>query len=313
MNYALLGTKIAIDDRDSAELQTRFSELLRQFDRTAPTTIYIGDLHKLTKKLIQAGELTLAGKLVKTISNKQIAHDATDAQRIFIQTRIAYYTATNNRKKLMECYMEQDRIYARLLTEQRDSRKYTRELIDLANQLQQEQEIIMRRREELIRQARIDPLTGLPNSYASNINMDGEFENAYRERIAFAAGILDMDGLKAHNDRFGHDAGDELIRDLAKAMNALAEDPRIFTARYGGDEFLVVCTGMSDKEIRNALSRIHENTSASFSVGICNDIPREKQRPWDYLVASDKALYQVKNRKHGNKQTGDIRICHISS
>lgn len=311
MNYALLGTKIAIDDSDPSILKVRFGELLRQFDRTAPATIYIGDLHKLVKRLIQAGEVTLAGKLVRTISTKQIAHDATEAQRIFIQTRIAYYTAARNSRKLMECYMEQDRVYARLLTEQRDSRKYTKELITLANDLQKEQEIITRRQEELIRQARIDPLTGLPNRYASNIHMDGEFENAYRDDVAFAAGILDMDGLKAHNDRYGHDAGDELIRDLAKAMEGIAEDPRIFTARYGGDEFLVVCLGMTDREIRAALSDIGKNSTASFSVGICNGIPTGKQKPWDYLAASDKALYRIKNKKSRRQKTGDISICHL--
>ena len=310
MNYALLETKIAIDDGDPAQLMTKFREMLKQLDRTAPTTIYIGDLYKLTKKLIQAGELDLAGKLVKAISTKQIARDATDAQRIFIQTGIAYYTAAGNRKKLTECYMDQDRVFARLLAEQRDSRQYTKELISLANDLQKEQEIITSRREELIRQARIDPLTGLPNRYASNIHMDVEFEKAREEGVAFAAGILDMDGLKAHNDRYGHDAGDELICDLAKAMEALAEDPRIFTARYGGDEFLVVCLGMTGREIRTALSRLRKNTVASFSIGVCNGIPAEKQKPWDYLVAADKALYQIKNKKRRREKTGDIRICH---
>lgn len=98
---------------------------------------------------------------------------------------------------------------------------------------------VQRERDELLAAALSDPLTGLDNRRSLLARADYEIVRHLRDRRSFAVVMVDLDGFKALNDRFGHDAGDELLCEVADALIAglRAQDT---VARLGGDEFCVL-------------------------------------------------------------------------
>ena len=99
---------------------------------------------------------------------------------------------------------------------------------------------LQKRRElRLIRQAKTDPLTALPNRTAFSEFLQKELTRALRYGRRFTLAIADLDGFKAINDSLGHPAGDELLRAVAGLLRAGRRTPDL-VARYGGDEFMVL-------------------------------------------------------------------------
>jgi diguanylate cyclase (GGDEF)-like protein len=84
-----------------------------------------------------------------------------------------------------------------------------------------------------------DPLTGVANRRALLVAADHEIARHRRAERPFAVVMVDLDGFKQVNDRFGHAAGDDLLRDVAAAL-AQAMRGQDTVARFGGDEFCVL-------------------------------------------------------------------------
>src|ERR1044071_4547755 len=84
-----------------------------------------------------------------------------------------------------------------------------------------------------------DPLTGLANRSLLALRLRHTIERARRDGGRCAVLYLDLDGFKLINDRFGHDAGDELLRRVARRMSRKLRDVDTL-ARLGGDEFVLV-------------------------------------------------------------------------
>ena len=91
--------------------------------------------------------------------------------------------------------------------------------------------------EQLRHQALHDPLTGLPNRAAAFDRLSAALA-ADGGRIGLC--YLDLDGFKGVNDRYGHDAGDELLVAVAERIGQVARDQDALAARIGGDEFIVL-------------------------------------------------------------------------
>jgi diguanylate cyclase (GGDEF)-like protein len=98
----------------------------------------------------------------------------------------------------------------------------------------------LRRERELLQHAAFsDPLTGLANRRLLMSTAAYEIARHHRSRNRFLVVMLDLDGFKLLNDRYGHAAGDQLLRDVADALTAsLRRQDTI--ARLGGDEFCVI-------------------------------------------------------------------------
>ena len=97
------------------------------------------------------------------------------------------------------------------------------------------------REQHLVRQADLDPLTGLANRAAFEKALATLAERDLRILVAFC----DIDDFKAINDEYGHDVGDDVLRSVAAAIGNIVRGDDI-VARFGGDEFAVVVTEVDD-------------------------------------------------------------------
>jgi diguanylate cyclase (GGDEF)-like protein len=108
-------------------------------------------------------------------------------------------------------------------------------------QLQKAQEKIKEQRDQLEQLATPDPLTGLKN----RLSLDQVIETAQnlfeRYGTTWSIILLDLDNFKAINDKHGHLKGDEVLVQVAKTLKAITRKTD-FTGRWGGEEFVVVCS-----------------------------------------------------------------------
>lgn len=117
-----------------------------------------------------------------------------------------------------------------------------------------------RERRALRATAMRDPLTGIANRRAFGERLRYEVARHTRQQHSFAVLALDLDGFKSVNDRFGHNAGDDLLRDVAAAIDsALREQDTV--ARVGGDEFNV----LAPETDRAGGERLADRVSAAVS------------------------------------------------
>ncbi len=122
-----------------------------------------------------------------------------------------------------------------------------------------------REREALRSLAHTDPLTGLPNRRGLQLELADALLRAGGERL-LGVFLLDLDGFKAVNDRFGHDAGDELLKQAAQRLRAPLRH-RDVVARLGGDEFVVMATDLpGDEEARRLGHKLLDAFSRPFVV-----------------------------------------------
>ena len=98
--------------------------------------------------------------------------------------------------------------------------------------------------QRLLHEATHDPLTGMPNRAAIFARLSGALEAARGASVGLC--YVDLDGFKAVNDRYGHQAGDELLVTVARRISETATAFGALAGRIGGDEFLVVAEAYAD-------------------------------------------------------------------
>ncbi len=91
--------------------------------------------------------------------------------------------------------------------------------------------------------ATTDGLTGVVNRRGLDAALDAEWSRISRDATHLAVLLVDIDFFKAYNDRFGHQAGDDCLRRVARCLSATVRRPSDLVARYGGEEFAVILPG----------------------------------------------------------------------
>jgi diguanylate cyclase (GGDEF)-like protein len=152
-----------------------------------------------------------------------------------------------------------------------------------------------------------DPLTGLANYRRLLSVIEAELDRSRRTDHPFSVVLLDMDGLKTINDRFGHLTGSRALVRLGKILrnHSRAIDT---AARYGGDEFALVLPEAGEDIATRVFTRIRERLSAeeeapglSVSAGVAC-YPQDGDTAEKLLASADRALYRMKNRGNNNIQ-----------
>ena len=180
---------------------------------------------------------------------------------------------------------------------------------------------------ELTRLATHDVLTGLPNRNLLNDRIDHAILHAKRNKEYAGVMVVDLDKFKFINDNMGHDAGDELLKEVASRMKSIlrASDT---VARLGGDEFVIVLEGVAHPEdcalvgqkLMQVIARpmvLRElTTEIGASVGIAV-YPLDGEDATSLMKNADIAMYQVKSEGRGKfqfyeREMGERASKHLS-
>jgi diguanylate cyclase (GGDEF)-like protein len=160
---------------------------------------------------------------------------------------------------------------------------------------------------ELAHQAMHDPLTGLPNRALLLDRLGQALSRARRHGVPFALFFMDLNGFKPINDTLGHGVGDQLLVGVADRLRDVLRESDT-AARFGGDEFTLLCENISDE--RNAVELVkrilnsvetpfvlgNEKLSITASIGIAIGGAGPDDTAEALIHAADEAMYRAKRR-----------------
>lgn len=162
--------------------------------------------------------------------------------------------------------------------------------------------------EELRRTSLADGLTGIANRRYFDEFLEREWYRAAREKKPIALLMVDIDFFKAYNDTYGHLAGDNCLKLIARTLDTIPKRSGDIAARYGGEEFAIVLPN-TDKQgattvgekVRTGIEKLGiEHTGSSISthvtvsIGIAIMVPESGTTTSMIIAAADGALYQAK-------------------
>ena len=156
--------------------------------------------------------------------------------------------------------------------------------------------------QEVYKMALLDPLTGLFNRRYIEQRLEDEITRSQRHGRALSAILFDLDEFKQVNDTYGHAAGDALLRAFSERLSKATRGSDA-SARYGGDEFLVVLPECRPENVQHVLKRLTgirveidgHSLPIAFSAGWAELIAGETAR--ELLTRADTALYANKRAK----------------
>lgn len=153
----------------------------------------------------------------------------------------------------------------------------------------------------------VDPLTGLHNRRYLDSHFSALVEDAHRRGRPLSVLVLDVDRFKTINDTYGHDAGDDVLRDLAQRVRANVRGVDV-VARLGGEELVIVMPDASLETARSAAERIRDRIAdeafkihkrslaipVTASIGVAA-LEGERDGPRALMKRADEALYDAKS------------------
>ncbi|MBB2206220.1 diguanylate cyclase [Gluconacetobacter takamatsuzukensis] len=210
-------------------------------------------------------------------------------------------------------YRRQARFLSRIIAERTGELTQTAERLQAADH--EKTRLLERLRQQAdlaTRQAREDPLTGLPNRRAFNEELALALEGVMAGQPDFCLALIDADRFKQINDQYSHAAGDEVLQGIADVLRDCVRAPDL-VARIGGEEFAILMPMTTLENGEAACQRLrtafHAKTDwggalalrVTFSAGLVSSRPGEPSAAL-LLQRADTALYRAKN-------TGRDRIC----
>ncbi len=166
------------------------------------------------------------------------------------------------------------------------------------------------------RSATNDFLTGLPNARALSIHLDQELARCKREHASVAVMECDLNGFKEVNDRYGHLAGDKVLKLFANLMREVCREYD-YTARMGGDEFVLIAPNMAAGSVNektillNAMAQragreICGKDMLSLSLGVAF-YPQDGEDAEQLLAEADRRMYAAKQIHYETVRLGALK------
>ncbi|MBD2040559.1 diguanylate cyclase domain-containing protein [Microcoleus sp. FACHB-672] len=163
---------------------------------------------------------------------------------------------------------------------------------------------------ELERLATLDGLTQVANRRRFDQYLSQEWVRLGREMKPLSLILCDVDYFKNYNDTYGHQAGDDCLQQVARALNRTLQSSAHLLARYGGEEFAIILPNTNAETaftlaeaLRLAVQQLkieHAKSSVSqyvsLSLGVAAIIPTQEFSPKTLISVADKALYLAKNQ-----------------
>lgn len=167
----------------------------------------------------------------------------------------------------------------------------------------------------LFEMATIDTLTGIPNRRRFEQVLDSEWKRGLRDGDLLSLLVMDVDHFKKFNDTYGHDVGDLVLKEVAKAL-AVTSRPADVVARYGGEEFVAILPQTDIEGAKIVAERLRERiekleidrgdgqtTPVTISIGaVCRKIAADID-PASLITLADGALYEAKRNGRNQVQS----------
>lgn len=153
-----------------------------------------------------------------------------------------------------------------------------------------------------------DGLTRLKNRRTFDEHLPRVWQQAARDRRSLAILLIDVDHFKSYNDFYGHQAGDEVLRRIARLVQSAARRPLDLAARYGGEEFVLILYDYAPELVVRSADRLRQDVAelgiehgaaptgpvVTVSIGIAIVEPTPGRSPLGAVQLADAALYQAK-------------------
>jgi diguanylate cyclase (GGDEF)-like protein len=182
------------------------------------------------------------------------------------------------------------------------SPRIERRVVDMAAQFAAHAALALSRAwalQQMQKMADTDALTGVPNRRSFETSLERELSRSHRSGEQLTLALFDVDRFKSLNDEFGHQTGDEVLKEVAAALASACRDFDL-PARYGGEEFAVILPSCSVKEslvvaerLRHAVARIITVRPITVSAGVATFPTHATDAP-SLIKAADEALYESK-------------------
>ena len=162
----------------------------------------------------------------------------------------------------------------------------------------------------LEQKANADSLTHLANRRRFDEYLKQEWARMAEEKQPLSLILCDVDYFKPYNDTYGHQAGDECLQKIARALRRSVRYPADLVARYGGEEFAIILPNTSatdaikvGEKIKSELQKLkidHKTSKVSqyvtLSMGVASMVPSSDLSPAYSIAAADEALYEAKKQ-----------------
>ena len=171
-------------------------------------------------------------------------------------------------------------------------------------------------------EARTDVLTNLHNKLFMETYIANALSLAIKNKKKIGIEMMDIDNFKQVNDTYGHDAGDECLKKVAKRLKDMEMPGKVTPIRCGGDEFIIVYEDVEDsdvktimKQLKDDIEEMHINNAkataskyVTISQGCFNIVPGYDSTPAGIIKEADNILYQVKKKKNSYGFSNGISV-----
>ncbi len=203
---------------------------------------------------------------------------------------------------------------------QRFQRAFERNAADAATDIRKKNAELEALNKQLRSLALADGLTGVANRRRFDEVIENEWHRCRRDHVPLALLMIDIDHFKDFNDHYGHQAGDDCLKQIARTLNEGFSRAIDLVARYGGEEFVCLMPE-TDSDGASAIAEtlctsiekigiVHEHSATAryvtVSIGVAVQIPNDKGNPDGLIAEADKALYRA-------KRLGRNRVCCVKN
>lgn len=166
----------------------------------------------------------------------------------------------------------------------------------------------------------LDGLTGIANRRSFDEVLNKEWNRSIRSGKSLGLIMLDIDFFKLYNDHYGHQGGDDCLKQVASGLSSAIHRDSDFLARYGGEEFSAILPAtdingaanvaedmrmaIKNLKIEHAKSKVTD--IVSISIGVSAVIPPRDSAPEILIAAADQALYKAKENGRDRVESGEV-------
>lgn len=317
-----LHIRILLDHKTGASFEDLLKELVLLLKKEEVVFDYMEDIDALCTALLAHHHPEPVGKILAAVADRVSSCGIVYKECQFYELKLRYDAVAGHVQKVRADLKE---LHNRAVSRAEELNRYSLHAIGFSAMMadlhlryqktEQENELLQL-------QADTDALTGLPNRYALNDMLEAAFERAKASAAPLCIGILDVDYFKEYNDTYGHQAGDVCLNAIAGSLRKLSAQKGAFCARYGGDEFVIICENADRAKAKEMADFLQEDILAcrifhkgshisdfvTVSQGYSVSVPGEKDKTWDLLTEADRALYNIKKKRLEKARPSSVQI-----